>query len=341
MSNKEEFKKQYEDFLKSKIKEYCNDKGCYELYWDYTESISPDLLLQAFRCYKADGYKKTEEYLESELYENCLDCEDEFGSNILHDLENEDFYTEEFEEWFEENCDLYEDSKDCGYNGLDVNLDGLLKNSKFHINIMFATANEENSDMSSIHYAFCDLRNTDDFNRKFDNSVNYLLHQQGYTLKEYFEIIKKGNHSKFLDSLEEELNNKSYIMSELTALVELDGEDALEFLNYLGDEGSSENLKLGKDTMFGLFNEWNGSGSIFEIELEKDFIVPKEMIRGVQIEGARDEVSYTVDEVYGLVSDCWKKTLRLTNEEPELQEENYETTKEFIDKYVLEDEEEL
>jgi hypothetical protein len=58
--------------------------------------------------------------------------------------------------------------------------------------------------------------------------------------------------------------------------------------------------------MIGIYNPWNGSGSVLEIELEKDLVFTTDMIRDIQIEGVKPDFEWTVDNTYGLIGSCWK-----------------------------------
>lgn len=343
------FHEVYNNFLKEKIKEYCNEYGCYEIYWDYRENLEPNELMEAYKKFKDNGYEKIEDYIENELLDYNIDYDNNLFATIETDLKKQDFYTEEFEKWYQDNCNIFEDLQSNGYNGIDVNLSDLLRNSDFYFNIMFATAEEQNSDMSNIITAFgtyhlpdFDYMKPDDF----DNTLTYLIHQQGHTCKEYFDILNRnpGGYNmdykcEFIESIvDETVNCSAECMSELTILVKMNGKDAIDFLNYLANKNNNLNLIFDKDSEIGMFNEWIGSGGLLGIALEKDFIVPKNMIRGFQIEGAKNQ-NYTVDEVFGLVGSCWRECMSYTEESPCLMLENIEETiryAQYINKEVEE-----
>lgn len=343
------FQKVYNDFLKEKIKEYCNKNGCYEIYWDYRESLEPNNLMEAYTKFKDCGYEKIEDYIENELLDYNFEYDNNLFAMIGTELKKEDFYTEEFEKWYQENCNIYEDLQDNGYNGIDVNLSDLLRNSVFYFNIMFATEEERNSDMNNIITAFGSYH-LPDFeymkSESFDNSLTYLIHQQGHTCKEYFDTLNRNPSGykmdykcEFIESIvDETVNCSAECMSELTILVKMNGKDAIDFLNYLANKNNNLNLIFDKDSEIGMFNEWIGSGGLLGIALEKDFIVPKNMIRGFQIEGAKNQ-NYTVDEVFGLVGSCWRECMNYTEESPCLMLENIEETiryAQYINKEVEE-----
>lgn len=347
--NYDNFTKQYNAFLKEKIKEYCNEDGCWEIYWDYTDEIEPSTILEAYSKYKEEGYEKVEDYIENELFEINLDCDSELFSSIKNDLENSDFYTKEFEKWYMEKCNIYEDLQRNGYNGISLNLKELLDNSTFYFNIMLATEQERNYDMGSIvtsfgtyHFPDYDYLNEQDL----DNALTYLIHQQGYTCKEYFDILENNSEGfstnykcNFIESIVDDVvNNTSEAMSELTVLVKMNGKKAIEFLNYLDNKEENQNLIFNKNCEIGIFNEWAGCGGLLEIKLEKDFIVPKNMIRRFQIEGAKNQ-GYTVDEVYGLIRSCWKECMEYTDKEPELVKEDMKNLINYLQENYVENEE--
>lgn len=330
------FREKYNNFLKEKIKENCNTYCCYEIYWDYRDEIDANTLLEAYSEYKKQGFEKIEDYLKDKLLDMNLDYDNELTESIKSDMENSSFYTEEFKNWYETNCNLYDDMQVNGYNGIDVNLKGLIDNSRFCFNIMFATDEEQNSDMSNLITAY-GTYHCPDFEyleaKDFDNALTYLIHQQGHTCKEYFETLLsapggfRSNHKNdFIESVVDDVvNNTSEAMSELTVLVKMDGQAALEFLDYMENKEDDRNIIFNKNCEIGIFNEWSGCGGLIEIVLDKDFIVPKYLIRSFQIEGAKNN-SCSVDEVYGLVGDCWKDCMNYTNEIPKLVEENLEET---------------
>ena len=61
-------------------------------------------------------------------------------------------------------------------------------------------------------------------------------------------------------------------------------------------------LKLSKDTECGLYDKWNGGGSVLEIALEKDVKIPLHFITSI-------DTDEEIQEVYGLCGDCWRDTV--------------------------------
>ena len=103
----------------------------------------------------------------------------------------------------------------------------------------------------------------------------------------------------------QELLNFTHVMGAFTFLLEMPLRDFLKIRGM--DYGE---IVIEKDVMCGLFNPWVGGGSILEIELPENLTIPADMIWSVWIEGSKKH-GYDVDEVYGLVSSCWKNCSRM------------------------------
>jgi len=147
------------------------------------------------------------------------------------------------------------------------------------------------------------------------NNLYTLLRKQGYTKKDYlnnlkklvkkdkynydYDLIVKNGGSKFLTSVKEEIDNNCYeCVTTLVVLKKMTLRDLIE----------CENIVVNTDNMIGLFNYFQGSGSLLEIQLEKDFTINREKdIYKIQVEGTGSSYDYTVNDVYGLIDSCWKE----------------------------------
>lgn len=336
MNNKH--RKEYLAFLKKQLEDKCNSDMCCEIYWDYRDELDASILKEVVDNYKEKGYVTPKDYLWDKLLELNFDYDNYMFNEIRKEIQGCD--NENIVKYFNEYGDLYEDAIEVGYNGIDVNLDTLLDKSEFCVNVMFATNTERNYDMGSIVNAFgCWrkpyfdylLNNVDDL----DNALTYLIHQQGHSVKEVYECLLNnpigfGCRDKldFAKSVVNDIvNNSSDALSELTALIKLDGNEFFELLEAV--EKEEKYLTFRTDTEIGIFNEWSGCGGLLEIQLDKPFVVPASMVRNVQIEGAKDNFGCTVYEVYGLIGSCWKDALGYTDEKPSLFEEDLQKTVEY------------
>jgi len=326
----------YENTLKELIKENCKN-GYHQVYYDYNDKLPTGCIEKALDIMKENKEYSFESALNEAFDSEYFDYETE-EYNFINELkaELENINDQDIKDELINTEDFYEDLEQAGYNGIDYNLKELLKQTKFKVNIMLTTENEKNLDVTAINNSYCVPKykfSGQNVDKNIDNGLTYLIHQQGYTTKEIFDryynldLIKEEKSSNFLDSVVEELdNNPDYSMSELTALISLEGNNISKFFNaYMND---NQNIKLDKDTMIGLFNKWNGSGSLLEIELEKPLIFKSSMISDYQIEesGPKPYSFYTVNETYGLVESCWKDTFDITDEESKLAKENLSDT---------------
>lgn len=181
-------------------------------------------------------------------------------------------------------------------------------NDEVCVNFLLGTEEELNGDFTDIKgslemllknqgYGMGDLKKTEaDFQRMFLKSTS---------LDEKIDIFNH-QHSEFLTSVCSELDNHVNSMGCLTVLAKMSYKDLAEF--FQRDEHGSvipKEIILPKETMVGIFNPWNGSGSLMEICLEKELTLSNQQIWDYQIEGAKVQ-GYTVKETYGFVDDAWK-----------------------------------
>lgn len=147
--------------------------------------------------------------------------------------------------------------------------------------------------------------------------IAWLAKTQGYTKGRLRRVLCKGdmaNPNSFLESMRVELANLSSAMSTVTFLVELTLAQLLELnrLIKLQDRNgrhydSSENPYCGyiiidKNTETGLYDPWNGDGSVFEIQLERDVKLPIKYIRSTLPDGGD---GYSIGSVYGMCGSAW------------------------------------
>lgn len=141
------------------------------------------------------------------------------------------------------------------------------------------------------------------------SSIRWLAEQQGYTVEQLRSYLD-GDHDTanpkgFLQTLYCELIN-SYGYKIVTFLARMKIRDVLE-LNQALTEGSWFRLRISKDTVTGLFDPFNGAGGPFEVELDKDVIVPMERVRSI-LPDVKDAVGrWPIEEVYGMVRSEWKE----------------------------------
>ena len=148
-------------------------------------------------------------------------------------------------------------------------------------------------------------------------AILWLAKQQGYTKTQLWKamIDKEFGDSKFLSSLREEVLNVSTHMNVLTFLWKTSLEEAIALADLVRYKESVEDpydaskspycgyIVLDKDTPCGLYDSWNGGGSLFEICLEKDVRLPARFINRALPDGGH---GYSIGGCYGVNGRFWE-----------------------------------
>ena len=325
--------------LKEHIKEIIetnelpNEDGGIEMYLDYRDTLSNSTL---YDIMTADNPR---EY----FYEWLSDCEiegrcyyeDELSKEIRKELSDEEIELfeeneDELRDWFNENWYFYYDSDHY--------------NETVKVNIMLDTGN--------LNYdCTCDniLNYCGDGEIDKNSSILWLARQQMKVIplrKAVKESLRNdivpNDYGKFITSCIEELENLPSHIATLTFLVHMKLFDYFELreamesekkLNdsYIFEERKGKgNLTLSKDTMCGLFDVWSGGGSLLEIKLEHNVVLPIKCIWKAEIETGKSQYGYSVDSVYGLVGSAWDGEVEVTHYMKPEEIEKVEKVKEDI-----------
>lgn len=323
------------EILQQEVKD--NPDG-YKMYFSYDEKIASDTIAEAFNDYKEmvqnaeqngtePDYSTFSDYLNQTVCEkwNMFEAQEEtLESSFKYGKSQEQLQT--VEDYLDRNnMTLSEALEREGFAGVTYDLKDIV--GEYKMNVMLTTPVEQNFDMGSIASMFSEHdaewvnKRLEDMTAKeqekhFDNALTYVVYQQGHTLSEvakaYYE--NKPIENEFVKSIVDELDEfPSYSMAETTALVTLNKE-GLQVLDQIA-KGEGD-ITFSKDTMIGLYNEWQGTGSQLEIQLEKPLTVPADMVRNVQIEGQKSDYThgYTVNDTYGLIGECWKGEISKSEE---------------------------
>lgn len=334
-------------WLEDEIRIYCNSNNMIETYWDYQDR---DALEDEVKKY-ADGFEggNLTEYIADQMrdegwyFEWCDEYEDELLNGVKLDAEKiEDEALKSYVVGKIEDLD-YSDLRDllyqAGYNGVDDGIEEELGNVKINVNLTLATDDEANYDMSSIITCF----GTDYLPVEFDsldashldNALTYLIHQQGHTLKEFYDcLLGNKDGGKFLNSLVREVeNDPAEATCGLTVLVSV---SVNEYGALLSNEGS---IEVSTDTELGLYNSWIGSGSLFEIELEKPFVFPASMVLHADLDDVTGTGNYSVGDCYGTMGEDRKGTVTKGGE-ASVQNEDLDAVADYV-RAIYDNEEEV
>ena len=180
-----------------------------------------------------------------------------------------------------------------------------------------ATPSEANFDMGAIETTYGlgdynpDIEN--EYPEYHDNMMTEYLKSQGYTDKDLIDAIANGTDDNFLKAVVEECLN-TYGMCGLTVLAKMDIDTYHKLMKLKANNQGSITINASATDSFGLFDPWNGSGSLLELPIKNSMTVPTSNIHNIQVEGS-DDNGYTVDEVYGLTGDAWNKDAVTVNAE--------------------------
>lgn len=340
----------------------------------YDDFISSSTILNAFQEYSGSKPKvirpentSFSDYLYDEvqdsLFDNVMYLEEDLASQIKTLAEEKgDAFVEALENLDE---DLpYELLEQFGYEGATVDMSEFLDHD-YKVNLLLATEQELNYDNTSIsrmaHGIIGEdgkltLKDYNDFHDKTvtaadqletysDNALSYLVHQQGYTVEEMMHAVQERiaendyDTSGFIESVVNELDGTySDYNEQLTALIGINGNDLVEMLDKVAE--GKDNIVLGTDTVIGLYDRMNGAGSDFEIQLEKDMVIPTTMVQIVQMESSgrhdivKDNIGYSVDDTYDFVGTQWQDSYKgITDEAPTLAQENMKETYEKLNNF--------
>lgn len=155
-----------------------------------------------------------------------------------------------------------------------------------------------------------------DENGKVDENAEkaglvWLAKQQGHTLAEIVEALKDEdslNANEFLASVSSEVYN-GYGCEALTFCVKMTLGQAIELKEKLKSNHNGS-IVLDKRATCGLFNPWDGSGSILDITCEKDVEIPFENIWKFYIDEKRSNRYDSIHNVYGTTDTFWKDYLK-------------------------------
>jgi len=180
----------------------------------------------------------------------------------------------------------------------------------FKCNIMLGCKDEGNSDFGNLRLLQRIMSGEEDISEADyaigNNALSWLVRQQGYTMDD----VIKGKPG-FCASVQEEIAAISNVQNALAVCLRLHP-DEIEQLA----KNDGKNVRISKEAVIGCFAPWAGGGSLMNITLEKDIVLPKSMINSIQIEEANNR-EYTVNSVYGMVGSVWQTNLfQLTDEAP-------------------------
>lgn len=318
-------KKEWLKDIAARFEEYKKDNhigrsGKIEIYTDYRDReavASLTFLKDIFDNYnpKEAFEEKIEEWEEDYAWQSHDD--------LIRDLKSY-CSDKELEFWEENEGDVNElifETFYYGYNVDDFNV-------PIKVNIMVDCGNA-NMDYTSDDFSYYGHRGY----VPEESSLLWLANQQGKG-DEFKDAVSKwyrddGEYvnrevesDKFIESMIQEVENLPSNIGTLTFIVEMKLFDLFKCIGIqqqeydphykyepqLNDKAKSY-IVLDKKTMCGLFNSWDGGGSVLEIKLDKDVELPLKYCK-FAVDGCHMQGRWDVNEVYGLIGSCWKETVK-------------------------------
>ena len=139
----------------------------------------------------------------------------------------------------------------------------------------------------------------------------WLAKQQGHTLEEVVEILKDGDIAKpktFLETVLQEVAN-GYDCEALTFCVKMTLGQAIALKEKM-ESNPNGSIVIDKNVTCGLFDPWQGGGSVLEIACEKDIKIPFENIWKFYIDEKRSNRYDSIHNVYGTDDSIWGYCLK-------------------------------
>lgn len=304
---------------------YINNDGGIEIYVDYREKeLSNETISKIMES------ENPKEAFQDTLNDWASDYafeygEDELEKDIRKELteEENDFFTQNFDKIWDtvrENTYFYYDEKDFN-NDVKVNIMVDCGNWNFDCtcdNVLNWYGNSGNGSIPA-ESSMLWLAKTQGKATVLRKACKKVHRNDGYY------VNREEDKDKFIESCIQEFENLSSHMGTITFLVKMplfQLFDLIELKNKEYDENgkydprknekSKSYIVLGKETMCGLYDSWNGSGSVLDVELDKDVKLPIKYCifcaDGCKMYG------YDIGDVYEMCSSAWKETLKRIKE---------------------------
>ena len=139
----------------------------------------------------------------------------------------------------------------------------------------------------------------------------WLAKQQGYTLDQVVKILKDGDIAEpktFLETVLQEVAN-GYGCEALTFCVKMTLGQAIALKEKMKSNPNGS-IVLDKRVECGLFDPWEGGGSVLEIACEKDVEIPFKNIWKFYIDARRSNRYDSIHNVYGTGDSIWRDCLK-------------------------------
>jgi len=296
--------------------DYHKEEGYFScvLYADYREQADTATIIKWY--YSDNPRDAFYEDLMEWYQESSFECEDDIINTVKRYWADEEYTFDENKEfitdWIKEHVSI------------ELPDDHYLR-QKVCVNITVDTGDENYDYVSNDMYPHYNGRYDDVIPE--ESSILWLARQQGYKKRQLNRAMRYSDYSgsKLLKSLRAEVHNCSTHMNALTFFVEMSVEQLFDLCDALKDNAKNDpplekgayrcvwerkgrrKIIIDKSAVCGLYDLWNGAGSVLDIALEQDVVLPMRYISSACPDGGR---GYSVANVYGLCSSMWTPALK-------------------------------
>lgn len=279
----------------------------YEVYCDYNDELGDEELAdisqsecprETFNEIMAESADYSWQYYFPELLKK-----------VRAELENYDEYEDEIDDWLRDNVYYY-----MPYEHFNEDVDVVISLDVGDCNYDFTRCN-------ILNYYGTDGGYGENGNIPDNSPIKWLAKQQGKltelrkAVKDSYNGKSVSQYSAFSKSVVKELVNSPSHMNTLVFLVSMPLFDFIKLREiFLADEPLNKSyyyeerkgehtFTVSKRAVCGLYDLWYGGGSILEIELEKDVVIPTKAVFDMWIESRGCKCNgrgYDLCEVYGL-----------------------------------------
>lgn len=258
----------------------------YEIYADYRGRFSDSDVIEWCGC---DNPRQAFTETLSEWYEDTIfNAEKDVIRTVKRHWSSTKYPYEEHEEFIVNWI--------IGNTYISLPLDHYL-NQEVCVNILLDTGDANFDFGCNSFYPHYDSRVEDGISN--ESSLLWLAKEQGYNKLQFKRAMFHSDYSgsTFLESCRREILNCTSHMNAVTFLIKMTLDDLFNLL-----EKKKGGIILSKDSRCGLCDIWSGAGSLFEIELSKDLVVPISKVFRIMPDDS-------IKAIYGVADDFWTRTL--------------------------------
>lgn len=165
----------------------------------------------------------------------------------------------------------------------------------YEVDIFVDTGDEDYDFASNLVYPHYDGRQGERVPKEF--CLGHLARWQGYGKRELYRVLNGEKGDAFEQSCYNELLNCTTSINQLVFLRQMTLEELIEW------KREKTPVTIPKSTTCGLFDAWNGAGSLLGIELARDFRLPAKFIEDIIPD---DSLRYGIKNVYGTDETLWE-----------------------------------